>query len=366
MGKSFKDAKTSGDDGNRWEDDLPFTLKDIREIAKDEYKAIRLVGYCEPFMRFWVPTEASKAYDPYKTRAKTYPAVCSDFDPVEEVFSGDQCLYRKARYKHIDDEGNEQWGRLKPSKNYLIFFIDRERQEERAGIPLKKKVKLAKKFSDIQCATVPTAFAKSVQSAIEMYAKKVKKEVDPTDPDDGFDLFFRYDKEASAEAKYKIQLGDPSPLSKEERKQIEVIPETINIFPKDSPQKIKDSLERSGYVLVEKGESPEEALANKRSSKKRAVKEGVELTDDDDEDEVPRRKKPKKEEPEETFEDEDGDLDLDEDGDEDEDLDFDDEDEEEEEKPAPKKAKDEDEDDEDDDDEDFDFDDDDDDFGDDD
>jgi len=317
MPKSFKDAKTSGDEGSRWEDDLPFAMKDIRDISQGEYKAIRLVGYCEPFMRFWVPTEASKAYDPYKTRAKMYPAVCVDFDPVDEVFSGDECLYRKANYKYVDDDGNEQWGKLKPTKNFLIFFIDRERQEERAGISLKKKYKQSQKFSDIQCATVPTAFAKSVQNAIEMHAKKVDKVVDPTDPDEGFDLFFKFDKDAKAEAKYNIALGDAAPLSKEERKQAELVPESVNIYPKDQPQKIRDSLERSGYLIVERDESPEEAASSKKANKRRpAVKKaGVDLLDDDEDETPRRRKKAKKEEPEDTFEDEDGDLDLDDDDD---------------------------------------------------
>ena len=50
-------------------------------------------------MRFWVPTEASKAYDPYKTKAKMYPSVCVDFDSTEEEFTGNECLYRKAHFK---------------------------------------------------------------------------------------------------------------------------------------------------------------------------------------------------------------------------------------------------------------------------
>ena len=61
MPKTFGEVKTGADEGQRWEEDLPFEMKDIREIAKGEYKGIRLVGYVEPFMRFWVPTEAGKA-----------------------------------------------------------------------------------------------------------------------------------------------------------------------------------------------------------------------------------------------------------------------------------------------------------------
>ncbi len=236
MPKSFRDVKTGADDGQKWEEDLPFEMKDIRDIAKGEYKAIRLVGYVEPFMRFWIPTEASKAYDPYKTKAKMYPSICVDFDSGTEEFTGNECLYRKAHYSYIDENGEQKWDRLKPTKNFLIFFIDRERQEERTGIPLKKKCLESKKFSDIQCATVPTAFAKAVQKAIELYEQKTKKKgCDPTDPEGGFDLFFQFDKDAKAEAKYNIQLGDASPLEKGELRQVKYIPDAVDIYPKDRP-----------------------------------------------------------------------------------------------------------------------------------
>jgi hypothetical protein len=332
MPKSFRDVKTGADDGQRWEEDLPFEMVDIRNIAKGEYKAIRLVGYVEPFMRFWIPTEASKAYDPYKTKAKMYPSICVDFDSATEEFTSNECLYRKAHYKYIDDNGDEKYDRLKPTKNFLIFFIDRERQEERTGIPLKKKFLQSEKFSDIQCATVPTAFAKAVQKAIELYEQKTKKKnCDPTNPDDGFDLFFQFDKDAKAEAKYNIQLGDASPLTKEEKKQVTKIPESVNIYPKDSVEKIAASLTRAGYLNVEPGQTPEEALEAKATKKTGAMKAGVECLDDDDE--KPRKRKAKVvEEEEETFSDEDDDLDLSDDDD-----DFgDDDDDAEEEKPAKK------------------------------
>ena len=316
MPKSFREVKTGADDGQRWEEDLPFEMKDIRDIAKGEYKAIRLVGYVEPFMRFWVPTEANKAYDPYKTKAKMYPSVCVDFDSTTEEFTGNECLYRKAHYKHIDDNGDEKWDRLKPTKNFLIFFIDRERQEERTGISLKKKFLQSEKFSDIQCATVPTAFAKAVQKAIELYEQKTKKtNCDPTDADDGFDLFFQFDKDAKAEAKYNIQLGDAAPLTREEKKQVTKIPESVNIYPKDGVEKIAASLARAGYLIVEHGQTPEEALEAKSTQKTGAMKAGVALLDDD---EKPRKGKAKAEE-EDTFSDEDDDLGL---STEDEDEDF--------------------------------------------
>ena len=269
MPKSFRDVKTGADEGQRWEEDLPFEMKDIREIAKGEYKSIRLVGYVEPFMRFWVPTEAGKAYDPYKTKAKMYPSICVDFDSATEEFTGNECLYRKAHYKFIDEtSGDTKWDRLKPTKNFLIFFIDRERQEERTGIPLKKKCLQSKKFSDIQCATVPTAFAKAVQKAIELYEQKTKKKgCDPTDPDDGFDLFFQFDKDAKAEAKYNIALGDASPLTKAEQRQVTYVPESVSIYPKDGVEKIAASLARAGYLIVEPGQTPEEAIEAKVTKK---------------------------------------------------------------------------------------------------
>ena len=85
MAKTFSSAKTKVDDGKKWEDDLPFEMKDIRSLASGEMRGIRLVGYIEPFMRFWVPTDAKLAYDPYKTKAKMYPAICTDFDSENEV-----------------------------------------------------------------------------------------------------------------------------------------------------------------------------------------------------------------------------------------------------------------------------------------
>jgi hypothetical protein len=335
MPKSFRDVKTGSDDGQRWEEDLPFEMKDIRDIAKGEYKAIRLVGYVEPFMRFWIPTEASKAYDPYKTKAKMYPSVCVDFDSATEEFTGNECLYRKAHYSYIDDQsGDTKWDRLKPTKNFLIFFIDRERQEERTGISLKKKVLQSEKFSDIQCATVPTAFAKAVQKAIELYEQKTKKtNCDPTDADEGFDLFFQFDKDAKAEAKYNIQLGDAAPLTKEEKRQATKVPEAVNIYPKDGVDKISASLARAGYLIVESGQTPEEALENKATRKAGAMKAGVECIDDDEE--KPRKGKAKAEE-EEDFTDEEDDLGL---GDDDDGDDFDDDDDAEAEAEAEEKPK---------------------------
>jgi len=320
MAKTFSTAKTKADDGKKWEDDLPFEMVDIRQLAKGEYRGIRLVGFIEPFMRFWVPTEADKAYDPYKTKCKMYPAICSDFDSEEEVFSGNSCLYRKAQYQFVDkDSGEKKWGKLKPTKNYLIFFIDRESQEEREGIPLKKKFQQPLKFSDIKCATVPTAFAREVQNAIEMFTKKNKQEVDPTDPENGFDLFFKFDSAAAAEAKYNIMLGDQKPLDKGELKQCELLPESVNIYPKDSPQKISDSLARHGYVIVERGEDPDEVLASGSSKKasKSTMKAGAELLEDDDdededEEETPKPKA-KKAPVEDSFDDEEDDLGLDDD-----------------------------------------------------
>jgi len=266
-----------------------------------------------------------------------YPSVCVDFDSGTEEFTGNECLYRKAHFRYVDSEsGEEKWDRLKPTKNFLIFFIDRERQEERTGISLKKKFQQSEKFSDIQCATVPTAFAKAVQKAIELYEQKNKKSnCDPTDPDEGFDLFFQFDKDAKAEAKYNIQLGDASPLTKEEKKQATKIPEAVNIYPKDGVEKIAASLARAGYLIVEPGQTPEEAIDAKSTKRAGAMKAGVECFDDDDEDEKPRKGKAKAEE-EETFEDEDDDLDLDT---EEDDEDFLNEDEDEEETPkASKKA----------------------------
>jgi hypothetical protein len=263
-----------------------------------------------------------------------YPSVCVDFDSTTEEFTGNECLYRKAHFKYIDDNGDERWDRLKPTKNFLIFFIDRERQEERTGIPTKKKYQQSQKFSDIQCATVPTAFAKAVQKAIELYEQKTKgKNCDPTDPENGFDLFFQFDKEAKAEAKYNIQLGDASPLSKAEAKQAELIPEAVNIYPKDGVEKIAASLARAGYLIVEADQTPEEALESKTTKKAGAMKAGVALLDD--EDEKPRKRKAQAvEDDDETFDDEDADLDL-ASSDDDDFSDFDDD---EEETPAKKKA----------------------------
>lgn len=318
MPKTFKDAKTSVDDGKKWEDDLPFAMVDIREVCKGEYHGIRLVGYIEPFMRFWIPTDSSKAYDPYKMKAKQYPSICTDFDPVEEVFTGNDCLYRRAHYLYIDsDSGESKWGKLKPTKNYLIFFIDREMQEERAGFSLKKKIKRPAKYSDIKCATVPTAFAREVQNAIELHKKRTKNNVDPTHPEDGFDLFFKFDPTASAEAKYSMQLGDPSPLTDDELAQLECMPKSVSIYPKDSPAKIKESLLRHGYVITEVGQSPEDAVAatKKAAKAKSTMRAGAELVDDDDDDEeeTPNPRRRAKPPVEEEFEDEDGDLDLNED-----------------------------------------------------
>ena len=312
MGKTFKTAKTKVDDGQKWEEDLPFEMVDIRQIAKGEYHGIRLVGHIEPFMRFWVPTEAKKAYDPYKTKCKMYPSICTDFDPDTEEFNANDCLYRKAHYPKVEDDGSTSWGRLKPTKNYLIFFIDRERQEETEGIPLKKKYQQPAKFSDIKCATVPTAFAREVQNAIEMFEKKTKSDADPTDPQDGFDLFFKFDSAASAEAKYNIMLGDALPLTKAELKQCELIPDTVNIYPKDSPEKIAASLKRHGYIIVEQGEDPAEVAASGSSTKvsKSTMKAGAELLDDDDDEETPvKASKPAVEE-DDSFEDEGDDLGL--------------------------------------------------------
>lgn len=308
MGKTFSTAKTSIDDGAKWEEELPFAIKDIRDLAKGDFKPIRLVGIVEPFMRFWIPTDAKKAYDPYKTKCKMYPSVCVDFDPVEEEFKGNDCLYRKAHYPKIEDDGTTSWQRLKPTKNYVIFFIDRERQEEREGIPLKKKFQQAQKHSDIQCATVPTAFAKAVQNVIELYAKKTKATVDPTDPVKGYDIFFKFDPDAKAEAKYTCQLGDPSPLTKGELKQVELVPDSVNVFPKDSPEKIRESLLRHGYVIVENGEDPAElAAGGKKASKpKSTIKAGVEMLDD--EDEKPRQAAKPAVEDDDEFDDESGDL----------------------------------------------------------
>jgi hypothetical protein len=339
MGKTFKTAKTKVDDGDKWEDGLPFELVDIRQIAKGEYHGIRLVGHIEPFMRFWVPTEAKKAYDPYKTKCKMYPSICTDFDAETEEFNANDCLYRKAHYPKVEDDGSTSWGRLKPTKNYLIFFIDRERQEETEGIPLKKKFQQPVKFSDIKCATVPTAFAREVQNAIEMFEKKTKSTADPTDPKDGFDLFFKFDSSAAAEAKYNIMLGDAVELTKAEMKQCELIPESVSIYPKDSPEKIAASLKRHGYIIVEPDEDPAEVAAAGSSTKvsKSTMKAGAELLDDDDDEgETPAKASKPVVEEDDSFDDEDDDLGLSDDS---EVADDDDDDDEFDEEPVKAKAK---------------------------
>lgn len=323
MAKSFKSIKTTNED-DKWEDKLPFKVVDIRKTFEGGFKGLRLVGFVHPFMRFWVPTEANKAYDPYKLKAKMYPAVCVDFDPETEDFSGSECLYRKANYKFTDpDTGDEKWGRLKPGKNYLVFFIDRDLQDDRQGLTLEEKVKNPQK-SDIQCAIVPTAFVRAVQSAIDFWEKKNKvKDADPTDPDNGFDLFFQFDDSQKAEAKYQIQTGDSSPLTKAERRQCALIPSDVKVYPKDGPDKIRASLERSGYVIVEPGSTPEEAEAEKKANKgkpnkTRTMKAGVQLSDDDED--APRKKKAPAASEEEDFEDEDDDLSDSDDDDEEEEV----------------------------------------------
>jgi hypothetical protein len=141
-----------------------------------------------------------------------------------------------------------------------------------------------------------------------MFEKKTKSEADPTDAQDGFDLFFKFDSAASAEAKYNIMLGDAMPLTKGELKQCELIPETVNIYPKDSPAKIAESLKRHGYIIVEQDEDPAEVAASGSSKKvsTSTMKAGAELCDDDDEETPAKASKPKVEK----FEDEEGDLDL--------------------------------------------------------
>jgi hypothetical protein len=108
-------------------------------------------------------------------------------------------------------------------------------------------------------------------------------------------------------------LGDAVALTKGELKQCELIPETVNIYPKDSPAKIAESLKRHGYIIVEPDEDPAEVAASGSSKKPSTstMKAGAELCDDDDDDEGVEETPAKASKPAVAeFEDEKDDLDL--------------------------------------------------------
>ena len=227
----FSTINTDKND-RKWEENLKgIEIVDIRKEATSTHLQMRLVGYMEPFSQIWVPTEASKAHNPYKLGAKSFPVVCNDFDGEKEEFVRDECPYRRAKYE--DKDGN-----LKPLKtqpNFLIFFLDRDAPKPK-----------------VRAATVSRAFLLGVQEAMDLFKtkKKLAEVVDPTD-DEAFTLYFKYEASESPMRKFQVSLGEDDVLSAADKKEVARIPDNVEIKNYEDPKRAADKLERMGYVVEE-------------------------------------------------------------------------------------------------------------------
>jgi len=194
--KGWKSA-TSYNQEEKWEDNVRWG-----DFA-NKFKSFRPVGGIWPVARHWIEAKSGKFF----------PMWCPKYNAdTEEFEEGRDCA--------AHDAG------LRATRMALGNFIDRELQQKGDTNP-------------IVVLSLPTTVMQAISGIIDLIG------VDPADPVNGVDLYFKYDASQSGTDKYSVQRGDKCTLTTEEA--------AYDLFPLDEiyqPAKnadIKEALRRHGY-----------------------------------------------------------------------------------------------------------------------
>jgi hypothetical protein len=343
--KTLEDTRAQGPKAPRDDE-----LVDMLQLPSKEWVTLRAVGPIVPKRVHWIPVSLQEAEEissgKKKGRIKSFPKTCLAFNPeTEERDSTKECPYCEIESEHVRD-----------GTDYFQNFIVRSLQEDepkKKGTPTKSELKSGFKEKGSKLWTPVRVFrmTSSLTRDLKSYAasnrhkdKKTgeKKAFPLTHPKYGRDIQIYYDPdEKVASKRYRIQLGDKSPLTEEELEYA-----LWNIEALNNPESLKDAKkELEGWLKrnkKNKGKSKdddddiddEDDVDNdddsdddddkpSKNSKKGKSKskddddEDDDLDDDDDDDETPKKgKKSKKSDDDDEDEDEDDDLDDDDEEDE--------------------------------------------------
>lgn len=196
------------------------TKVDLYEYKEGE-QSYRMVGNILPRYLYWVPT---------KTAGKELPVECLSFDRDKEKFTNIE-VDHVLSYFPLGRDGKPN----RPQWSYTIMAID-PKDGKCKPVPLKKKM-----LADVIDA------AKDLQ-------------LDPTDPDTGFDIVFKKTKTGpqayNVEYKLSILKLKSRPLTEEERKAVAEAKTIDQIYPRPTPEEVKAQLEKIVNAVADEGETP--------------------------------------------------------------------------------------------------------------
>ena len=312
MAKGFLEIPEHKGQEEKWEDSVEFL-----DLDPGEFKRVRMLGLVTPAARHWLTffrrdkkgkIVFSRDGEAQQTD-KRFPLMCLDFDPETEKFTGDECPAHK-----VD---------LRAQRIFYVNVIDRDLQENGERNP-------------IRALQLPVTAIKHIKGITKLEG------IDPLDPDDGYDLYVKFDPDEDASSMWAIQKGDKAPLNKRERmwlrKKLYDFDELVT-FP--SVEDVEESIKRCGYYELTEDEDYDEVDEEEepsRSKKKKTATRGKSPAKAKASTTKKKRRPSRDEEEDEEEEDEDEEGE-DEDFDEMDDEDQLDEDEEEEEEPPRRKKR---------------------------
>lgn len=268
--------------------------QDIVELADvgPDFKAFRCIGDVSASLMYWITIETAKgefnigkpslAYDP-------------ELDTIDDA---------------VEDPYRDIPNPVKETKHYYVNVIDRDLQEDepkKKGKPTKdeKKTGLKTKGSEawtpVRVLRITPKVAGELQALRQLNKHKVKGArvaCDITDEKYGIDIFFSFNKDADSPGDmYKVQKGDHSPLTDEEKGYL--VWDLTKIHQKESLEVARKEAENLSGKSPESEEDdededdlPAKSKKKKKSSKDDAPKKKKKKSSRDDDD-APKKKKKK-------------------------------------------------------------------------
>jgi len=189
----------------------------------NEWIAVRYLGPYNSYAQGWLTI---KLKNPQKGRKTVpIPKVCLDYNPKTQTFDKEICPYRKA-------------GIYMPQR-YIANMIVRDLQDDkprRAKPPTRKereprrllddktrwhiKDKNSRSWTPVRVHEMPATVAAKLAALSELNTVRrngKKRAYDITDLDYGMDVNIRYNPDAAGTAKWEVQRGERTKLSREER-----------------------------------------------------------------------------------------------------------------------------------------------------
>lgn len=208
MARTLNDIK-----GNAKEPRLGDLVK-LYEFPDKKKVRLRLVGPMWINLWYWftIRTKSGKKV--------SIPKLCLDYDAVTDTFIKDECPFRAS-------------GQGRENKEILYNAIIRSQQEDMPRKPKPPSEKESQRktwmdykgywrdgknstaWSPVEVVRISSSLLNEIQAAI---ALEDEDNIDIADPEKGWDIVVRYDKDQPPTSRFKVQLVKQTPLTKEEKK----------------------------------------------------------------------------------------------------------------------------------------------------